>query len=138
MKQAFADLVADPAKVYDDFISGVLPEGTTRAAYALALMKSDFVLSNPSRMDMVARAFFKGNTRIAQELQSIKVFGRMDYLNIVGRFSAQADELLKKRGVDVEKEASKLLKQFNSELDEISLMSKEDAVKALDLITCKV
>ena len=138
MKQAFADLVADPAKVYNDFMSGVLPEGTTRAAYALALMKSDFVLSNPSRMDMVARAFFKGNTRIAQELQSIKVFGRMDYLNIVGRFSNQADALLKDRGVDVEKQAKELLKRFDDEFNELKTVEKADVIKALDSITCPV
>lgn len=138
MKQAFADLVADPAKVYSDFISGVLPDGTTRAAYALALMKSDFVLQNPARMDMVARAFYKGNTRIGQELQSIKVFGRMDYLNIVGRFSKQADDILKARGVDVEKEAAKLLKQFGDEFDSLAVASKDDMVQALNSITCKV
>jgi len=73
-----------------------------------------------------------------QELQSIKVFGRMDYLNIVGRFSNQADALLKARGVDVEAEAAKLLKQFGSEFDELTTVSKTDVKNALDSITCPV
>lgn len=138
LKKAFADLIADPYKVYNDFISGVFPDGTTRAAYGLALMKSDFVLTNPTRMDMIARTFMKGNTRIGQELQSIKVFGKMDYINIVGRFTKQADELLTARGVNVEQEAAKLTKLFGDELENIATVAKSDVLKAVDAITCKV
>ncbi len=138
LKQAFADMVEDPYKVYSDFVSGKFPDGTTRAAYGMALMKSDFVLNNPARMDLVARAFIKGNSRLGQELQSIKVFGKMDYLNIVGRFSQQADELLKARGVNVEAEATKLMKLFGDEIDSVKAISKKDVTDALTSITCKV
>ena len=137
LKSAVIRVGKDPEKAYFDFINSNAMDDSMAALFS-ALIRSDFVATNPSRLNNIIRHFDKFGTRTAQELQARQLVGKMDYPNIVSRMMRHADEVMKKRNINVADEVAKINRALGDEFDNLVAISKADALAQLNKITCKV
>jgi hypothetical protein len=138
VEKAFDIVSNDPELAYRKFISDGFDDETTKAAIFNVLTKGDFFKGDRSKMDNIIRAFYKQGTRIAQEMQARTMIGALDYTNIVAKLIRKSDEVLKSKGVKMDKEIEKISDALGTGFDTLKVASKSDIVEIITEKTCKI
>jgi hypothetical protein len=137
LKSAIIRVGRDPEKAYFDFITSNAMDDSMAALYS-ALIRSDFIRGDVNRLNNLVRHFDKFSTRTAQELQAHQLIGKLDYPNIISRMMRKADEVMKKRNINIADEVIKAEKLLGDEFDKLIVLSKSDVLDQLDKVTCKI
>ena len=142
MKQATDNaidrVVKNPAETYNDFLKGKNFADTPRANVAAALLQHPFVKGNPIRVDAITRMTAREGTRLGQELVGRKILYSLQSHTLNEGLFRKAEDILKKRGIDISDEAKKAMKELGEEYDTIAAASDESVAAFIRETTCKV
>jgi hypothetical protein len=137
LKSAIIRVMKDPEKAYLDFINSNAMDDSMAALYS-ALIRSDFILKDATKLNNIVRHFDTFGTRIGQELQAFQMIGRLDYPNLISKMMRKGNEVMKNRGIKLDVEVAKIEKALGDEFDKLVAISKTEALEQLTKITCDV